>query len=353
LSFRDIYNFRGCATTAQTVSLLEALHAQRSRLFGDAAAVCEPVAVLERPYSTVLRLRILTSRSAPSYAFAKVYKVRPVLPYETPPAPADLVREEFAATSRLHAALRARPGLSSPRPIASFPEYGAIVTQALEGGTLDHRLRDWRDRRRAPTLEAVASRIGAWLRAYQRLGGATGTWSVEAARRYLDDRLRHMVRLLGGPARDRALAIFDRIAAELPPAPEALVPIHADLCPGNILVMPGGRIAVLDLATAQAGTRYHDIAHLYLHLEFARSRLSRRRIDLAPVQATLLAMFDRPAAADHPLFRLMLLQHAVCHVTHLADTAGRVPRIALEALIRWRWRICLAMPALAHTDHTQ
>lgn len=326
--------------------VIDALHARGNSLFGDAGAICEPIAIFDRPYSTVVRLRIMTAQSAPSYAFVKIYKVRPVLPYETPPAPADVVREEFAATRRLYTALAGRPGLSSPRPIASFPEHGAIVTQELIGRPLDRVLRFWRRRGRAPTLEAVASRIGVWLRAYQRVGAARGTWSAGDARAYLDDRLRHVARLLGESARADALELFDRTADALPAAPEPLVPIHADLCPGNIMVTPDGGVAVLDFATAQAGTRYHDIAHLYLHLELARGRLRRRGFDLGAMEATLLAAFDRRDAVTEPLFRLMLLQHIVCHVTQIADSATRAPRLALDTLARWRWRMCMSMPLL-------
>jgi hypothetical protein len=338
--------------SAHANTVLDALKAQAETLFGHPATVFEPVATFDRPYSTVLRLRVVTPECTPSYAFVKIYKVRPVLPYFTPPAPADVVREEFAATSRLHDALAGRPGLSSPRPIASFPEHGAIVTQELQGMPLDRALRLWRPGRRAPTLEAVATRIGVWLRAYQRSGGARGIWSPDDTRAYLDDRLRHVARVVGDTARTRALATFDRIAAELPAERESLVPIHADLCPGNIMVTPGGGVAVMDFATEQSGTRYHDIAHLYLHFELARGRARRRGIALGPVQDTLLAAFDRPSALWDPLFRLMLLQHVVCHVTHIADGGGWGPPLALRALARWRWRTFFAMPALASAAPT-
>ena len=326
--------------------VLDGLGAQSESLFGDAAVSFRPLAIFHRPYSTVVRIRIVPSRGAPSYAFVKIYKVRPARPYETPPAPAEVVREEFDATSRLHAALAGRPGLSSPRPIATLPEHGAIVTQELPGMPFDRVLRLWRRRRRVPTLEAVATRVGAWLRAYQRCGRAGGTWSADETRDYLDDRLRYVARVLGEPARALGLALFDRIAADLPSRLEPLVPIHADLCPGNIMVTPGGGVAVLDFATAQVGTRYHDVAHLYLHLELARGRAGRRGIDVESIEDALLAAFDSHEAIAQPLFRLMLLQHVICHVTQLADGGGPRSRFAFTTLARWRWRACLAMPAL-------
>jgi len=47
---------------------------------------------------------------------------------------------------------------------------------------------------------------------------------------------------------------------------------------------------------------------------------------------------------------LMLLQHIVCHVTQLADSAGWRPRAAVRALAHWRWNNCLAMAALSRRN---
>ena len=330
----------------QAAAVLAALQVRSTIVFGERATRVEPIAIFDRPYSTVIRVLVLNDGGVASYAFVKIYKMRPPRPYEAPREPADIVREEFAATVRLHAALAGRPGLLSPRPIASMPEHAAIVTQELQGTPFDRLLRLRRRRTHVPTLEAIATRIGAWLRAYQGSGAAAGVWSAADARTYLDDRLRHLASALGEGARDRALAAFDRIASEMP-SDEPLVPIHADLCPGNIMVTPGGGVAVLDFATAQTGTRYHDIAHLYMHVELARGRAWRRGLALEPVQQSLLAAFDRADVIWHPLFRLMLLQHVVCHVTQLADATGWGSRLALRTLARWRWRMCFAMPALA------
>lgn len=326
--------------------MLGALRRDSEALFGDARATLEPIAIFDRPYSTIVRLRVVTHESAPYNAYTKIYKVRPCPPYETPRQPSEVVEEEFAATARLHTLLAGRPGLSSPRPIASMPEYHAIVTQELEGLPLDRVLRGTGHRRRAaPTIEAIATRIGIWLRAYQHAAPSAGTWSAAANRAYLDDRLRHIAPELGERMRSEALAMFDRLAAQVRNPAEPLVPIHADLCPANILVTPNGGVAVLDFATAQTGTRYHDVAHLYLHLELTRQR--RPRLRLRGAQAALMAAFDCAAAARDPLFRLMFLQHVVCHVTQLVDRAGWHPRLALRALAHWRWRACMGLEVMA------
>ena len=335
------------ADSSGLADVLDALRIRSGALFGHPHASFEPLAFFDRPFSTVVRLRIAPPAGSPLYAFTKIYKARVWQPYETPRTAAEVVEQEFAATARLYAALAGRPGFASPRPIASFPEHGAIVTGELEGTPLDRALRRPR-RGSTPLLQSIATRIAAWLRAYQSSQGdeARGCWNAAENRAYLDDRLRHITPgFLPDASRREALALFDRLAADVTGS-EPLVAIHADLCPGNILVMPGGGVAVLDFATAQQGTRFHDIAHLYLHLELARRRV-RRRVDLGAMQDALIAGFDRASSVSHPLFRLMLLQHIVCHVTQLADSAGWRPRAAVRALARWRWNMCLGMPAMS------
>ena len=257
---------------AAVAPVLDALRRDADALFGDARATLEPIAIFDRPFSTIVRMRIVTPDSVPYYAYTKIYKVRPCPPYETPRELADVVRDEFAATVRLHQVLAGRPGLSSPRAIALLPEHRAIVTQELEGKPLDRVLRARLRGRGTPTIEAIATRIGAWLRAYQHLAPPAPTWSAAANRAYLDDRLRHIVPAVGERVRTEALRLLRPArGADGPPRRAA----RAHPCrplPANILVTPDGGVAVLDFATAQAGTRYHDVAHLYLHLELVQQR---------------------------------------------------------------------------------
>jgi hypothetical protein len=60
------------------------------------------------------------------------------------------------------------------------------------------------------------------------------------------------------------------------------------------------------------------------------------------MKASLLAGFEHRSTAAQPLFRLMLLQHVVCHVTELADRLRWRPENVRRHLIHWRWRRLLA-----------
>ncbi len=329
--------------------VLDALAAGAERYFGDARAVLEPTARLDRPFSALLRLHV-TTPAGRVRTYLKVYKPRPLVAYERPMDMSRLVEDEFAATRRLYTALAGRPGLAAPRPIAAFPEHHAILTEEVVGTSFDRVLRAeaWGWRKPSPMLESIAARIGAWVREYQRAMGGSGALSLVAQREYIDERLRHITpRILTPDERVRTLDLFDQLAADVTPSDQPLVAIHADLCPGNILVTAGGGISVLDFAMAQSGTRFHDVAHLYMHLERLRSRPRVRSAFVPTLQAALLRACHGQGPQPDPLFRLMLLQHVVCHVTQLADRSAGPLDPALRWLIRRRWRAGLAMPTLA------
>lgn len=327
--------------------ILDALKANSERYFGDSTVTIEPLSRMDRPFSALLRLRV-TTRTAVSHAFLKMYKPRPPVPYEPPTDLSQMVQEEYAATLRMYLALDGRPGLAAPRPIAVFPEHHAIITEEVEGTSFDRLLRAeaWQ-LTPSPMLQAIATRIGAWIREYQRVVPAAGQLSLAAQREYLDERLRHITpRILSRDERSRALGLFDELGAGITCPNQPLIAIHADLCPGNILITPGGGVSVLDFAMAQSGTRFHDVSHLYMHLDRHRTRPRLGTPFIPSILAALLRAVDDSATDPNPLFRLMLLQHAVCHVTQLAERSGGQLDAALVWLIRRRWQACLAMPGL-------
>jgi hypothetical protein len=264
---------------------------------------------------------------------------------------ARLVQDEYAATLRLHTALARRTGLAAPRPIVAFPEHLTIVTEEMIGTSFDRVLRAEARRWSRPSqkVEAMGARIGAWVREYQRAMIGSGMLSLAQQREYIDERLRHITpRILTPDERSRTLGLFDDLAARVSPPDQPLVAIHADLCPDNIMVTADGGIGVLDFAMAQSGTRFHDVAHLYMHLDHLRTRPHVRADVVARLQAALLRACDgQLGAAPDPLFGLMLLQQAVCHVTQLAGGSHGSWEGARRWLIRRRWRARLATPALA------
>src|SRR6185436_7288804 len=103
---------------------------------------------------------------------------------------------------------------------------------------------------------------------------------------------------------------------------------------------------VLDFTMAKTGTAHHDLSHVYFHLELLAMRDRRRRALVTSLQRAMLDGYRPGMTAADPLFRLMLLQHVVCHVALLAER--RVPLV--DAAYRWylrrRWRNCEQISAV-------
>ena len=78
--------------------------------------------------------------------------------------------------------------------------------------------------------------------------------------------------------------------------------IHADFCPENIITR-ASEITVLDFMMAKTGTVYHDVAHLYLHLEAMKVKPWFRRAVVDELQRGLLAGFEPGLDAQRPTGR--------------------------------------------------
>jgi tRNA A-37 threonylcarbamoyl transferase component Bud32 len=316
--------------------VLAALAAGAEEYFGDGGATIHALERHERPFSALLRVRV-RALGADTYAFIKTFKPRRSGPEELAQL-RRFVEREYRATRKLHEAFTGKPGLNALRPLALLPEHLTIVTEQVQGRTLDQVLRQslWGAGPRAAAVSA-AERVGAWVRTYQEVTAVQGNLSLDERREYLDIRL---VKLADSmlTAGDRALAlrVFDQLAARVSlPAPP-LVAIHADLTPTNIIVGTDGRVTILDFAMAKSGARHHDVSHLFFHFD----RLSWRRLmpdHVADVQQALLRSFDPAGSAADPLFALMLLQHAVCHIAQLAERDVGSLRPAYRGFVRRRW----------------
>jgi Phosphotransferase enzyme family len=325
--------------------VLAALSQGAQQYFGDAAAVVEPVSRMERPFSALLRLRVRTA-DRDSHAFAKVFKPR----LSTPEELAQLrryVEREFCAAKCLYEALGPQPGLSALRPVAVFPDDLAIVTEEVVGTTFERTLRDalW-GRRVAIPIDVVAERIGAWIRTYQTVIDADGVLDLSERREYLDVRLRRLMAAGVMTDADAALALerYDALASRV--APQPLVAIHADLNPGNILVTADGGVTILDFSMAKTGARFHDLTHLYMHLEFLRWRPRLKSAVVDDAQSALIRGYDSSCSSLDPLFQLMLLQHLVCHVALLTERPSGPLDPAFRWFVRRRWAKCARVHGL-------
>jgi Ser/Thr protein kinase RdoA (MazF antagonist) len=312
--------------------VLDHLKMNSERYFGQVAAL-QPLREVIGPASRVVRARLqLPGRDV--IVYVKFYKQN-ASPEERRRFE-KYIRTEFNRTTLARRVATAAAGV--PTPLACIPEQLALVTQEAAGTTLARLLRQMCVVRTPATGRATLRalhRVGRWLRQFQ---DGVPTLGLDAAnlRTYLDVRLTRLVaqqRRTFTPAdRQAVLDFHDRHAARLTADDLRVVPIHADLCPTNILVRSDG-ITVLDLASSSDGARYCDVAHLYMHLAFAGRRFHLGHTLTDHMQRVLLDGFERGLRADAPLFRLLLLQHLACYLMWISTH----PRYDRSTIGEWRF----------------
>jgi hypothetical protein len=323
---------------AQFRPVLSKLAAHGQRYFGADRVDLQPIRQLDRPFSTLLHVRVCGS-AAMDEAFVKILKPRA----DTPEQIASMrqnVLADFEMTRRVHDGLAAYPGLTAVRPIACFPEDLAIVTEEARGQTLSDllssRAAGVRSRRTVAALGAILRGVGSWLKAAQAALTPDRAVSPERMRAYLDTRLSDLecgsVHLT--PHGRGLLESFrDRLLDEAAPELRA-VWIHADFCPENIIVRDG-RITVLDFTMAKGGTIYHDLSHLYLGLDAMKAKPWFTARVIGHLQRELLDGFEPGLSPMRPLFTLMLLQHVLCDLVAMRTGAGgRIARLYADRLHR-------------------
>jgi hypothetical protein len=310
--------------------ILERLMRDSDRYFGASTIAIEPLARFQRRRSELLKVRIRAGSGA-IYAFVKRYRLESTDPAERIFVTAR-VETDFAVTQRIHRLVAGRDGLHSVRPIACFPDELAVITEEAPGELLGRVLKRsaWLSGGRTLDNLCIAlERVGHWLKAVQAMDGPPGRFSLDGMRAYLDIRLMRLreVRAMSAEERQVILDYFDEQRGHVAAADLVEVPIHGDLCPGNVLVS-GSEITVLDLAMTRPGSMYTDLTHMYTHIESDRTKrwVSQQKVERL-LQATLRG-FDGSLSPSRPLFALNVLQHLICKVAKLAT---RPPKSRFDA----------------------
>jgi hypothetical protein len=319
--------------------VLAKLVAGGSRYFGSPSVAVQPVRELDRPFSTILQIRV-AGDAGTDHAFVKILK-----PREDTPAQIESMRQnvvkDFEMTRSVHRGLASYPGLTAVRPIACFPEDLAIVTEQAPGATLADlltRAAGWPSARAMNRLVGSVRQAGAWIRAVQTALPQDREVAPDSLRAYLDRRLNDLES--AGPIQltPQGRAAVERYHERL--IEQALteqgartglgaVWIHADFCPENVIVRDG-RMTVLDFTMAKTGTTYHDVSHLYLRIDSMQAKPWFRPRTIARLNRELLDSFESGLTPDRPLFALTLLQHVLCHLLEIRS-AMRQPVTRLYA----------------------
>ena len=296
---------------------------------------------IDGPFSHALQIRVCADARTTT-AYLKILKPRKAGAKELQRIDRILDRE-YRATKDLYDTFEGNDVMRAVRPLAFLPEHRALVTEEVPGRPMAELLAD--PQCSTAFLTGIARNVGVWVRIYQSLRPSTEPIEISRRRRYLDKRLHRLLgRVITSEQHSEMLDRFDRLAGQIGCASVPAVQIHADLNPLNIVVDENGKLAVLDFTMAKLGTKYHDITHMYFHLELLASRHPKRADVFKNCQRALLAGFDPSASFDDPLFRMILMEHAVCHVALLAQRRLPLVDVAYRWRLRRRWRLCTRMP---------
>ena len=109
------------------------------------------------------------------------------------------------------------------------------------------------------------------------------------------------------------------------------VPLHGDFSPENVIV-DGLQITAIDfdVSGGAVGTRFHDLASLYVSFERMKARPFGDPAFVAELQRTLLASFEVGLTEEAPLFRLALMDRVARHLATRAPWSRGLCRRWLE-----------------------
>jgi hypothetical protein len=332
-------------------SVLERLRAESLLHFESASVQMERRRVFVRPFSQVLEVEIEVEGRAIG-AFVKILKPRSDGAQELEATRRNIARE-FEVTTRVHGGFAPHAGLSTARPIACYPELLAMVTERVDGVSLQRllaRARGFPSEAAVERLSATMGRVGAWLKTFQALEGPDGHVSLDQMRGYLDKRLQPLAdgHVIGAETRVRLLRYFDDLARTVPLSDLEAVPVHADFTPENVVIRDGD-VSVLDFTMAKRGARYLDLSHMFMHVDLLKAKPWFRSAVIDALTRALVGGFDPLLRTGHPLFQLLLLQHVVCHLRQMhLDPPGLPVRVYAEFLRR-RYLAWLEARALVAT----
>jgi Phosphotransferase enzyme family len=335
-------------------SVLERLRAESLRHFAAASVRVEPRRVLVRPFSQVMEVEIDAGGRTTS-AFVKILKPRLHGAQELEATRRNITRE-FDTTARMHARFASHAGLSTARPIACYPELLAMVTERVEGVSLLQRLSSVRGFPSPASIEALTltlRKVGTWLSTFQAIDALDGTVSLDQLRTYLDRRLQPLADggVIGADVRTRLLRYFDQLAAQISASDLQAVPVHADFTPENVIIRDGD-VTVLDFTMAKRGTRYLDLAHMWMYLDRLKARPWFRPAVVDALTTALVAGFDPQLQTDRPLFQLQRLEHVVCHLRQMQESPPALATRLYAEFLRRRhlsWLLaCGVAPSHSH-----
>lgn len=177
-------------------------------------------------------------------------------------------RLQFDALQRIAAALDGDAGFTVPRPFALIGDGCVVVSEWIDGRSVDRELDDWRA---GPGHAAEAMRrAGGWLRRFHdaAAGEAAPLDTQAALERLADDFAAGDPAVAGNPAIAKAVGHLRRSAAAVATMPLPVSWMHSDFKPANIM-LAGPRTVGIDIRRQFRDSVVRDQAYFLAHLDLA------------------------------------------------------------------------------------
>ena len=197
-------------------------------------------------------------------------------------------RLQFEALQRIAAALAGDAGFTVPRPFGLIDGDCVVVSEWIDGRSVDRELDDWRvaPARAAETL----GRCGGWLRRFHDAAAeAAAPLDTRAAlERLADEFAAGAPAAAGNPDIAVAVAGLRRNAAAVAAMPLPVSWMHGDFKPANIM-LAGPRTVGIDIRRQFRASVVRDQAYFLTHLDLACCHP--RGLRLLPWRGRLAAAF--------------------------------------------------------------
>jgi len=300
--------------------IIDKLQIHLSRDYFDRDVKIEPTSIMHRRSSEIMKARLIFSNRTRNI-FIKVYKLKNGSKDHLNMMQ-DRVKKDYEVTKFLNDSFTEYSGFSTAKPIVCFPELLAHVIEESPGQNFQKVLTtEARFYPKHQTLEKLCSlcyHCGQWLRIFQNVTQAEVKekfnldWMIE----YVDLRLKKLVdnpkALFDQERRKHVLRYFDLQRKYINGSDLSMCGVHADFCPGNMLVNDTEVIGI-DFAMYQCGSIYHDITHFYHQLELLLMKPIFRPIVISKLQNSFLKGYDENFDKNNPMFKLFRVQHITCH----------------------------------------
>jgi len=264
---------------------------------------------IPRPYSQLARIRIGFSDGV-ERAYIKIYR-HPRLGSGHNRSSAE---REHDAHATLFEAFRGVDSCSVVRPIASFPDLGGWVMEAVEGPTLAEELHRKGHRLASPkaskTLLRAVAEAGTWLDHLHRQIRRDESVSVEECG-VLEDitTLLEQSTALDDLERQQMAAYAQNLVRQLGTDRLDVVGQHGECYAPHHIFVTNGRLLVFDITGIKYGPLFEDLSNLWVGLEALRKYPLFSEPDVQRLQRAFLEGYGSDIDPQNPALALYELKN--------------------------------------------